>query len=120
MKKILIGGSRLEISKLFELLLWQPDRHFASAETAEQCLAMARKSLPDLIVVDIGIADLLECHELIVNLKSVPEIADKPLLLVTDPQQNNPVFTSLLELVDGVLPEPFNPKEIKSTTEQYI
>jgi DNA-binding response OmpR family regulator len=120
MKRILIAGFRGEVNQLFELLLWQPSRQFVKATTAEQCLDLAKRTSPDLIIVDSGIADLCVCHELIVHLRMIREIEGKPLLLIAEPQKNNGEFKSLLDLVDGVLPVPFNPEEVNSTTREYL
>ena len=120
MKRILIAGDRPEVNGLFQLLMWKPHRQFLKATTVAQCLDLSRRTAPDLIVVDSEIDDLRACHQLLVDLRKNREIAKKPLLLIAEPQKNNSVFKELLDMVDGVLPEPFDPDAVKSTTETYI
>ena len=120
MKNILIISDRTEVNKLFELLLWHTDRRFSKANSIERGLELFQQRQPNLIIVDIRVAPQNRCLELCTWVKSSPEHAGTPLLLVCEPQQNDTEFKELLDTVDGVLPEPFSPNEIKSTTELYI
>jgi DNA-binding response OmpR family regulator len=120
MKKILIAGFRDDISKLYELLLWQDGRSFVRAKNVEQCLELVRLTKPDLIIVDSGIASLDGCHKLVVNLRRHGVLEERPILLICEPQKNNQIFNSLLDLVDGVLPLPFDAEEVKLKTLEYL
>jgi len=59
---ILIGSSRKEVCKLFEMLLWQPDRVFSNAGSLERCLTQINMTPPDLLVIDgsIDTPELIE------------------------------------------------------------
>lgn len=120
MKRILIAGSEDEISNLYNLLLWQEGRQFFKAETVEQCFELARRTDPDLIIIDSGISDLDVCHDLVVDLRRCKGFKRKPILLIAEPQKNNGAFARLLDQVDGVLPLSLDADEAKLQASEYL
>lgn len=120
MKNVLIVGQRIEIAKLFELLMQQQNRRFVSAKSLTQCLDLATRTLPALIIIDCEIADARACHETVAALKDAPDTSKTPVFLIDDPQQGDPETKQLLGLADGIFSEPFNPTEIKTIAEQSL
>jgi DNA-binding response OmpR family regulator len=120
MNNILIGGPRKEIGKLFELLLWQPDRNFSTVYSLDKCIKQAKFANPDLLIVDGAIDTPERCFNALVELKESPETADIPIVLLTDPARDGEERARLMLVADEQIPEPFNPGEIKSITEQFI
>ncbi|MEA3362938.1 MAG: hypothetical protein U9Q61_06670 [Thermodesulfobacteriota bacterium] len=119
-QKILIAGKRPEISKLFELLMQQQQRQFISARRLEECFDLAIKTVPDLIIVDCTTTKFSRCYETVVALKNSSVTATIPILLIDDPIQRDEDIGKLVDIVAGVLSEPFNPSEIKKMAGQYL
>jgi putative two-component system response regulator len=120
MNNILIGGLRKEIGKLFELLLWQPDRTFSTAYSLERCMKQARTLSPDLLIIDSGIDSQERCFDALAELKETAATADIPIVLLTSAGEEGQATERLLLVADDHIPEPFNPAEIKTISEQFI
>lgn len=120
MYNILIGGQRKEVGKLFELLLWQPDRTFTNAYSLERCIEQARASAPDLLIIDSDIDTPRRCFDALAELKEARETAGIPIVLLTDPARDSEGKARLILVADDHIPEPFNPGEIKTVAEQFI
>ncbi|MEA3544921.1 MAG: hypothetical protein U9R69_06845 [Thermodesulfobacteriota bacterium] len=119
-KTILIAGKRPEIGKLFELLIQHQERQFVRAKNLEQCFDLAIKTAPDLIIVDCSMAKISDCYDTVVALRGLSETSTVPIFLIDDPTQGDEDTGSLLDIVDGVFSEPFNPAEIKKMAVKYI
>jgi len=117
---ILIGGERTEIGKLFELLLWKPDRIFKNVPTLEKFIRQAKNTLPDLLIIDRSIDTHEHCFDALTTLKESQKTADIPIILLTDPARDGEEKSQLTLAVDARIKEPFNPTEIKTITEQFI
>lgn len=120
MYNILIGGQRKEVGKLFELLLWQPNRTFTNAYSLERCVNQAKTSTPDLLIIDSAIDTPERCFNALAELKEGQETAEIPIILLTDPAHDNDDRARLVLVADDQIPEPFNPGEVKTKTEQFI
>ncbi len=120
MPNILIGGQRKEIGKLFELLLWQPDRTFTNAYTLDKCIRQVRDSSPDLLIFDGSIDTSERCFSALTELKRNQATADIPIILLTHPAYDSEVKTRLMLIADAQLQEPFSPSEIKTVIKQFI
>jgi CheY-like chemotaxis protein len=120
MNNILIGGPRKEVGKLFELLLWRPDRNFSNVYSLDKCIKQAKMANPDLLIVDGSIDTPERCFNALAELKEAPETSDIPIVVLTDPAQDGEERARLLLVADDHIPEPFSPGEIKSITEQFI
>ncbi|HKJ04985.1 MAG TPA: hypothetical protein VJ974_05255 [Geopsychrobacteraceae bacterium] len=120
MKTILIAGNRPEIGKLFELLLWQPNLKFVSAKKFSQCLDLSLRTNPNLIIVEGNPDHLTEAHQTIVSLKGSSQTSDIPVFITRHENTAKELLEGMKPLIEGVIPEPFNPKEIKNLAEKYI
>ncbi|WP_303720212.1 hypothetical protein [Malonomonas rubra] len=120
MRHILIGSARKEVCKLFEMLLWQTDRTFTNAYALNKCLHQVKFSAPDLIIMDGSIDTPERSFKALSMLKEDPATADIPIVLLTEPARDGEEKARLLLAADASLPEPFNPSEIKSLTEQFL
>lgn len=120
MIKILIAGRRPEISRLFELLLWQPDRKFLSTGTLEQCLDMSLRTQPDLIVIDGGREPLSIIHQTLVSLKGSSKTAETPVLTILKTTPGDRDTGRIERLADGLIPEPPGPATAKGLVEFHL
>ena len=120
MKNILIVGQRKEIAMLFEMLMQQRNRQFVSARSLVQCLDLAARTLPALIIIDCELAEAKVCRETVSTLKSAPGTSEIPIFLIDDPEQCNPDASQLKSLADGIFSEPFSPTEIKMIAGKHL
>lgn len=120
MNHILIGSSRKEVCKLFEMLLWQPDRVFSNAGSLERCLTQINMTPPDLLVIDGSIDTPERSFTALAQLKESQDTGDIPIVVLTDPENDCEEKAKLLLGADDHIQEPFNPAEIKTIAEQFI
>lgn len=120
MNHILIGSGRKEVGKLFEMLLWQPDRVFTNVVSLDKCLKQVKFTAPDLLVIDGGIDTPERSFEALAELKEDEVTADIPIVVLTDPENDCEEKAKLLLAADDHIEEPFNPAEVKSVAEQFI
>jgi DNA-binding response OmpR family regulator len=120
MINVLIGGQRKEVGKLFEMLLWQPDRNFSNAYSLDRCIKQVKIAPPDLLIIDSSIDTPERCFGALAELKETQATADIPIVLLTDPRHDCEERSRLMLVADDHIPEPFNPGEIKSIAEQFI
>ena len=120
LKKVLISGQRPEICKLFEMLMSQQDRLFVRSKGIGQCFDLAVKTRPALIIIDCTMLDPRICHAGIATLKESAATAGIPILIISDPEYADGEASTLRDIAEGVLSEPFNPAEIKKMVEEYL
>lgn len=120
MNHILIGSTRKEVCKLFEMLLWQPDRVFTTAGSLDKCLKQVNVAPPDLLVIDGSIDTPERSFEALAQLKEGHGTGDIPIVVLTDPENDCEEKAKLLLGADDHIQEPFNPAEIKTVAEQFI
>jgi len=119
-RNILIAGHRKEVGKLFEMLLWQPDRMFTNTHSLDKLVKQSHMTPVDLLIVDGNIDTPERCFETLATLKESAVTGDIPIVLVTDPASENEEKARLKLAADAHISEPFNPGEIKAVAEQFI
>ena len=120
MKNILIGGPRNEVGKLFEMLLWQPDRIFTTVGSLDKCMSQLKIVPPDLVVIDGSIDTPQRSFMALVQIKENQDTGDIPIVVLTNPANDCEEKAKLLLAADDHIQEPFNPAEIKTITEQFL
>jgi two-component system alkaline phosphatase synthesis response regulator PhoP len=111
MKKILIADDEEFIRELIAATINRGDYELVEAKDGIEALDLARKEMPDLIVLDIkmpGIDGFKVCKEL----KSEPETASIKIIVLTAFGQDEDIRKGKEAGADDYFLKPFNPIDL--------
>jgi two-component system phosphate regulon response regulator PhoB len=110
-KNILVVEDEKDIVELLRVNLAKEGFQVNAAKTGEEGIDQARKSPPDLILLDIMLpgADGLEICR---NLKSDSKTANIPIIMLTAKSEEVDVITGLEVGADDYITKPFSPKVV--------
>lgn len=110
-EKILLVDDEEDILELVRYNLDKEGYATVSAMTGEQALEIARKSIPDLIVLDLMLPgiDGLEVTRI---LRKDDETADIPIVMLTAKGEETDIVTGLELGANDYISKPFSPREL--------
>jgi two-component system alkaline phosphatase synthesis response regulator PhoP len=110
------------IRRLVEVNLQRAGYRVSTAMDGIEALEKIRAERPDLVVLDV-MMPRMDGFELLKQLKSDPETADLPVMMLTARAQDADIFRGWQSGADGYLTKPFNPQElltwVRRTLEAY-
>lgn len=109
MAKLLIVEDESDIRELISFNLEISGYEVIKARDGEEGLSMARKELPNLIILDLmlpGIDGLKVCS----HLKKGPETRDIPIIMLTARSEDDDIITGLETGADDYVTKPFSPR----------
>lgn len=108
--EILIAEDNPDMRQLLKTLV---GRHYRvrTARNGHEALEMARASAPDLILSDV-MMPIMDGTELCHQIKSNPETASIPIVLVTSKAENEMKVEGLERGADDYVTKPFHPREL--------
>ena len=110
-KKILAVDDERHIVRLVEVNLQRAGYEVVTAYDGREALEKVKSENPDLVVLDV-MMPYMDGFEVLKNLKSDPETADLPVIMLTAKAQDADVFRGWQSGVDCYLTKPFNPMEL--------
>jgi len=110
-EKILIVEDDKDMSRLIEFNLAKAQYRTVSAADGELALAMARKELPDLIILDIMLPKM-DGLEVCRALRRDAKTASIPILLLTAKAEEVDKIVGLEMGADDYVTKPFSPREL--------
>ena len=120
MKKILIVDDQPEISRLLEIVLRGEDRLILHAENGKEGVAVARRSRPDLILLDIMMPGGMDGHEVARLLKAEPETAGCIIVAMTAKVREQDRIDALEAGADEYIRKPFDVPDVKRRVEELL
>ena len=108
---ILIVDDEEDIIELIKYNLKTEGYVILTAGTGEQALKTARKSLPDLIVLDLMLPGI-DGLDVTRHLKNNDQTADIPIVMVTAKGEESDVVTGLELGANDYISKPFSPREL--------
>ena len=112
-KKILAVDDERHIVRLVEVNLQRAGYEVVTAYDGREALEKVKSENPDLVVLDV-MMPYMDGFEVLKNLKSDPETAEIPVIMLTAKAQDADVFRGWQSGVDCYLTKPFNPMELKA------
>ena len=110
-RTILVADDDPDIQSLVVLRLERSGYRVIRASDGEEALALALAEHPDLAVLDIMMPKLDGC-EVTRSLRSHPETADMPVILLTARVQDGDVTRGLEAGATDYVKKPFSPQEL--------
>jgi diguanylate cyclase (GGDEF)-like protein len=92
---------------------------FFEAERGIEGIRLAKKVVPDLILIDLRLPDM-EGYEVTTLLKSIDELKDKPIVALTAESKKNVKELTLAAGCDGFINKPINVNEFLFKIEEYL
>ncbi|MCB0280942.1 MAG: diguanylate cyclase [Calditrichaeota bacterium] len=92
---------------------------FFEADRGLQGIRLAKKIIPDLIIIDLLLPDM-EGYEVTTMLKSIDEIKDKPIVALTAETRQDTKELTLAAGCDGFINKPINVNEFLFKIEEYL
>jgi CheY-like chemotaxis protein len=89
-----------------------PDWYVVEAENGLQGVELARRTTPDVIVLDFNMP-VMNGYEMALHLRQQPETSQIPLILNSSEDTNNPFIVRLRTMCRAVLAKPFSLHDIE-------
>jgi len=118
-KTIMLADDELDIRTVCRILLESSEVHILEASNGTDALELARKSSPDLIVLDWMMPGL-DGLEVLQALRSEPETAHIPIIMLSSRDHPEDIQRALDLDVTAYLPKPFNPVDLLAAVERQL
>lgn len=120
MKKILIVDDQEEVRELVEVTLNIGDYEISQAENGVTALEIARRELPDLILLDVQMPGDMDGFEVCEILKNDTETAGITIIMLTAMGQAIDKKKGDEAGCDGYYTKPFSPLELMNKVEEIL
>lgn len=114
MKKILIVDDQLEVSRLLEVALRGEGRQLYFAHNGEECFALARQVVPDLVLLDLMMPGKLDGYQVARRLKQDPATAAAHILVMTAKVHEQNRQEALAAGADDYIAKPFDVFDLRA------
>jgi two-component system, OmpR family, alkaline phosphatase synthesis response regulator PhoP len=108
-ERILVVEDESDIQELIRYNLEREGYRIAGTDSGEKALAMARKQMPDLVVLDLMLPDL-DGLSVCRQLKADPSLRTVPVLMLTAKSEDADIVTGLEMGADDYVTKPFSPR----------
>jgi CheY-like chemotaxis protein len=106
-RTLLLADDSLTIQRVIELTFADENVHVVAASDGDQAIAILDRSLPDIVLADIGMPGR-NGYEVARYVKETPRLAHLPVILLAG--EFEPVDEAATAICDGVLTKPFEPQ----------
>jgi two-component system response regulator MtrA len=117
--RILVADDDVDIRELVEFKLSTMGHEIVAVGDGAAAVDACRASKPDLAVLDVmmpGVSGL----DAIKQIRSDPDLADLPVILLTARAQESDVETGFDSGADDYITKPFSPRELASRDEALL
>lgn len=116
-KKILIIDDEVELVELIKIRLEANGYEAVMASSGLEGLSKAASELPDLIVLDIGMAEM-DGYTVLQKLKEDEKTKDMPVIMLTAYAKMKGLFE--MEGISDYIVKPFDPQEFLSRVDKVL
>lgn len=114
MKKILIVDDQPEVARLLEIVLRREGRQLLFAASGEEGLAVARRFLPELILLDLMMPGEVDGYEVARRLKGDSATAGAHILVMTAKVREQDRREAIAAGADDYISKPFDVIDLKT------
>ena len=118
-KRILLVDDHQTVFRLLEAIVRIKGYELIYAESGQQGIVMARKELPDLILLDVMMPDI-DGFKVCQYLKENPETKDIPVMFLTARGAEGDLETGRKAGADGFMTKPFQTIEVFKQIEKLL
>lgn len=119
-KKILVVDDKADARRLARKVLALHGYDTIEAATGEDAVDMARRELPDLILMDVRLPRGIDGLEATRRIKAIPQLADIPILAMTASVGQEDLQKALEAGCCGFARKPVDIDELPKQVAQYI
>ena len=120
MKKILIVDDEEKVRKLVEVTLSVGDLEILHASSGDEALNVARKTRPDIILLDIMMPGRLDGFDVCRVLKKDPDTKDIYIIMLTAKGQQADKQRGLASGANDYFVKPFSPMELMDKIDKVL
>lgn len=120
MKKILIVDDEFKVRKLIEVTLAGEEREVLHAASGEEAIVMARKSRPDILLLDIMMPGKYDGFQVCKAIKDNPETSNIYVIMLTARGQQVDKDRGFAVGADDYFVKPFSPMELVDKIERIL
>ncbi len=117
--KILAVDDEKNILRLVKVNLQKEGYEVATATTGREALQQIERDQPDLVIMDVMMPEM-GGFEALREMKSNPESAEIPVIMLTAKAQDADVFKGWKSGADLYLTKPFNPQELLTFVKRIL
>jgi len=117
--RVLIVDDSRSLRRMVYAALAQDDYEILEGQDAEQALAVAQASPPDLVITDINMPGM-DGLSLIRSLRALPEFRFTPVLVLTTEWGEEMKRRGLAAGATGWIVKPFNPEQLRRLVGQFL
>ena len=118
-KTVLVVDDQPHIVRLIQVNLEKEGFRVATAVDGVEGMDRVRQLHPDLVILDV-IMPRKDGFEVLREIKSDPELAETPVIMLTVKTHNSDIVEGLREGAELYLPKPFHPKELVSLVKRVL
>jgi twitching motility two-component system response regulator PilH len=119
MSKILIVDDLPTEVQLMQDAISQLGHMTIVATDGEQALEMAKREVPDLVLLDV-VLPRMDGFQVCRKIKKDAQLSKIPVVLVSSKTQESDKFWGLKQGASAYICKPFSPKELADTVSQYL
>ena len=112
-KKILVVDDEFYCRNILEVYLTELGYEVLTAEDSSQCIHHLKNNNPDLVLLDIDLADSMNGITILRSIRSNSQIKDLPVILCTALGTESMVEKARTLQANDFLVKPFNLKEVE-------
>jgi DNA-binding response OmpR family regulator len=117
--KVLVAEDEKDIRRLVVFTLQRAGYEIVEASDGREALQLAIEHLPQLILLDV-MMPFMSGYEVCKKLRTVPELKDTPIVLLSAKAQNYEIGEGLQAGATDYLIKPFIPRELAAKVKQMI
>jgi len=117
--RVLIVDDSRSLRRMVYAALAQDDYEILEGQDAEQALAVAQASPPDLVITDINMPGM-DGLSLIRSLRALPEFRFTPVLVLTTEWGEEMKRRGLAAGATGWIVKPFSPEQLRRLVGQFL
>ena len=118
-KTVLVVDDQPHIVRLIQVNLEKEGFQVATAADGLEGMTKVRQVKPDLVILDV-IMPHKDGFEVLREIKTDPELAEIPVIMLTVKTQNADIVQGLRTGAELYLPKPFHPKELVSLVKRVL
>jgi DNA-binding response OmpR family regulator len=116
---VLLADDDLLLHRVLSFKAAQQQWEFLSAYNGAQCLELARKARPSLIILD-GMMPVMDGFATLRELRRNPETAAIPVLMLSARNRDSDVVGALDDGANDYLTKPFSPPELLARVSRLL
>ncbi|MCC7495626.1 MAG: response regulator [Fimbriimonadaceae bacterium] len=119
LQRVLLAEDEPGLARTIEITLRREGLELTWVRDGVEALAAVAANPPALILLDVGMPRL-DGFEVLRRLKTDPETAEIPVIMLTGRSEEDAIYRAWTEGVEGYLTKPFDPRDLREIVERSL